>query len=105
MVSKPNKKRYKLSEVVAEIRSKHPDIEIETEDGQVFTIPPPQLWSDKATDPKVGAQETGEELMGVDQYAAFKAAGGSYAYLNFVIGKFTEEQKTDLGKSSASSNS
>lgn len=104
-MSKPNKKRYKLSTVVAEAREKHPQIEIETDDGQVFKVDPPQFWSDEAADPKVGPRETMISILGEDQYEKYKAAGGSYASLNLVIEAWAQDQGADLGKSSASTGS
>lgn len=101
-MSKPNKKRYRLSTVAAEARAKHPQIEIEADDGQVFTIDPPQLWPDAATDPDVGPRETMTALLG-DQLAAYQAAGGTYALLNLVIEQYSADQGVDLGKSGASS--
>ena len=101
-MSKPNKKRYKLSAVVNEIRAEHPDIEIETDDGQVFVVPPAQLWSDEQIKQ---IQNSGENalimaraLLG-DEYDKFVAAGGTAALLAHIV---AESGKAGVGESSAS---
>jgi hypothetical protein len=99
-MSKPNRRRYRLAEVVTEIREAKPTIEIETEDGEVYSVPPPELWPDEAielsaTDP-LGAARA---LLGSERYAAFTKSGGSASLLFAVIGK---EAGVPLGESSAS---
>lgn len=101
-MSKPNKKRYKLATVVAEAREKHPQIEIETDDGELFAFDPPQFWSDEAADPKVGPRATMIAVLGEEQYERFKKSGGTYSALNLVIEAWSADQGVSLGESSAS---
>lgn len=105
-MSKPEKRRYKLSKVIDEVRDKvGGSIEIETDDGQVFIIDPPPLWNDTAVDPNVGPNDTGKAVFGEERWEQFKKAGGSYVLLNRVLEKWGEDQASDLGKSSASADS
>lgn len=76
-------------------------IDVETDDGQTFRIPPPELWPDavgklvKEGD-MVGL---GEALLGPDGYERFVAAGGSAVILN---GIFAEVHGIDVGERKAS---
>lgn len=94
----PNRKRYRLSEIVTEVTAERPPIEIEA-DGQTFTVPPPELWPDVAieqatTDPIAAARA----LLG-DQYDAYRQAGGSAALLFYIVQK---ESGVPVGESGAS---
>lgn len=87
-MAQPNRKRYRLAEVVQEVRDSSPGIEVEADDGQVFQIPPPELWPDEAIelsdkDP-VGAARA---VLGPKEYERWRAAGGSAALLFAVIGR------------------
>jgi hypothetical protein len=98
-MSKPNKKVYRLSQVVTEVREKHPDIVIELDEGEPIRILPPQLWPDAVT--KLGADNlaVAQELMG-DRYSDFIAGGGTIGVFGEIIGDATGDG--DLGESSAS---
>jgi len=100
-MSQPNKRRYKLSEVVTRIREEKPAIEVETDDGKVYAITPPELWPDEAltlssTNPVAAAR------LVVDDYDAFVQAGGSAALVNAIVADYAG---LDLGKLSGSSDS
>lgn len=76
-------------------------IDVETDDGQVFRIPPPELWPDSVgklvrENDLVGL---GEALLGADGYARFVEAGGSAVILN---GIFAEVHGVDVGERRAS---
>ena len=101
-VSEPEADEFDLAEVVAEARAAHPPIRIKMPDGQTFQIDPPQFWSDKAADPKVGPAQTAIEIMGAEQFKAFCAAGGSATRLNLVLEAWAKRQGVDLGKLAAS---
>lgn len=99
----PNRKRYRLGEIVQELRQDRPGIEVEADDGQVFTVPPPELWPDEAIeltdkDP-VGAARA---VLGAEQYARWRESGGTAALLFAIIGK---ESGAQLGESAASTDS
>lgn len=64
-------------------------IDVEAEDGQVFRIPPPELWPDEVGE----LARTGDlvalavaVLGGEDRFEAFKAAGGTATLLNAIVG-------------------
>lgn len=89
---------FDLAEVVAEAREEHPDIVIRTQDGKEYRVPPPQLWSDRAADPKVGPAETAIEIMGAENFKAFCSSGGSATKLNLVVAAWAKRRGVDLGK-------
>lgn len=99
-MSKPNRRRYKMSEIVTEIHERKPTIDIEMDDGQVFSVPPAELWSDEAlnltSDDPVAAASA---LLGAKAYGEFVAAGGSAALMFAIIAK---EAGVDVGESPAS---
>lgn len=69
-------------------------VDIETEDGQVFHVDPPQLWSDEAVAKSQAGDSNGlliEIIGGPDRYAAFKAAGGSLSILDSITSTVTGE--------------
>lgn len=75
-------KRIRLPEWEAE-RLEAGGVEIETADGQVFVIPPPELWSDEVQTSK-GIMGNARAFLG-DRYEAFVAAGGSAAVVNAIV--------------------
>lgn len=102
MAAEPRTRRYIVAKVIAEARGKHPDIEIETEDGKVWAFLPPQLWTDRAIDPKVGPEDTAREVMGSDTFDGYRASGGTIAVFNLVLTAYGEDQGISMGESSAS---
>lgn len=56
-------------------------VDFEAPDGTVFFIPPPELWPDEANT-AVGLNAQAVAVMGEEQYAAFKAAGGNARIVN-----------------------
>lgn len=74
-------------------------IEIEVDDGQVFVIPPPDLWPDEGHAARGDLPATAKAILGEDRYAAFLEAGGSARMLNAI---FAEHHGADPGESSAS---
>lgn len=99
-------KRYKLSEIIANDTKKRPAIEIETADGQVFTIPPPIQWADEVFQLAQTEQfvECAKALLG-EKYAAFTKAGGTAVMFAVVIGEYMKSQGMSLGESKASTSS
>lgn len=93
--------KYKLSDVVAEVRDEHPPIEIETDDGRVFTIPPIELWPDGVLEAEGRPLQQARSLLGED-YDAFTAAGGSAALVMHVVKAHLKDRGVDLGESAAS---
>ncbi|MEV0608130.1 hypothetical protein AB0I61_17365 [Polymorphospora rubra] len=108
-MSKPSKRRFRLS-VVREGAAKRrgSTIEIETDDGQVFSMPAPGFWDD----PIAELMGKGKEvelatalLGGPDEYARFRASGGRAQDIALTIAAFSEDQGVNEGESSASSSS
>lgn len=80
-MSKPNKKRYKLSTIKAQFAEAvgGEDVEFELDDGEVLTFPHPLFadddWS-KAVDEAEGSADKARAMLGDEQYEKFKAQGG-----------------------------
>ncbi|MEV0526639.1 hypothetical protein AB0I66_24660 [Streptomyces sp. NPDC050439] len=78
-MSKPNKKRYKLSEVKQQfVEAVGPEVEFELDNGETLTFPHP-LFADDEWSEKVDAAETNRAkahaILGDEQYDKFVAAG------------------------------
>jgi hypothetical protein len=99
-VSKPEIQRFRLSEFT-ERKREQGSIEIETDDGSVFRVDPPELWPDdiaSATNNEAAARL----IMGGDPFDAFVAAGGSATLLVSII---AEAHGVSLGELLASAGS
>lgn len=104
-MANPNRhvNRVKLSDFKAKEEKEH-SIEIEVDDGTVFTVLPVNLWPDAigelaaANDDLAAAQL----LMGEAQYEQFVAAGGSAKML---FGIIADVNGLTVGESDASSSS
>ncbi|SBU99998.1 MULTISPECIES: hypothetical protein [unclassified Streptomyces] len=79
-MSKPNRKRYKMSEVKAQMEEAVGGnvVEFETDKGDVLTFPHP-LFTDDDWDEKVDAAENSRAkaiaILGDEQYEKYHAAG------------------------------
>ncbi|MEU8704209.1 hypothetical protein [Streptomyces sp. NPDC048565] len=79
-MSKPNRKRYRLSEVKAQMEEAvgGNEVEFETDAGDVLTFPHP-LFTDEEWDARVDGAETARDkaiaILGEDQYELYSAAG------------------------------
>lgn len=63
-------------------------IDVETDDGQVFRIPPPEVWPDEVNDITKGDRDAvrmAQVILGADQYEKFCAAGGNAAMLHGIF--------------------
>lgn len=86
------KKRHVHQVKLSDFKAKKADegaIEIEVDDGTIFKIEPPELWSDEITtmsqnDDNIGVARA---LIGPDRYDAFVAAGGNAMLLMAIIGE------------------
>lgn len=94
--------RVKLSEYKERKRAEG-GVEVEADDGTVFVVDPPELWSDEVLELSQAGDNfaAARGLLG-DQYEAFTAAGGSAATL---LGILKEAKGLDVGESQASSSS
>lgn len=95
----PNRKRYRLSQVVQEVRDTKPGFEIEGEGGALFTVPPPELWPDTVLELANSEPLTAAQIVLGDQYQAYREAGGSAALLFHIV---SMETGVPLGESAAS---
>ncbi|MEW1568321.1 hypothetical protein AB0454_35755 [Streptomyces sp. NPDC093509] len=79
-MSKPNRKRYRMSEVKAQMSEAVGGelVEFETDKGDVLTFPHP-LFTDDDWDEKVDGAENSKEkaiaILGEEQYEKYTAAG------------------------------
>lgn len=61
-------------------------VDVEMDDGQVFRIPPPELWPDAVG--KVGdgdIEEVGRLILGAETFDSFVAAGGTGMLLQAIV--------------------
>ena len=97
-MSKP--KPLKLADVLREIQEKKHQIVIETDDGQVFHIDPPELWDDDVFTVTGGPVAEAKAVMGADEYDRFRAAGGRATVVSYLIQK--RMGGVQMGESAAS---
>lgn len=99
-MSKPNKKRYKLSEVRVTAEQKR-DSSVEFEfGGKEFSFPAPGFWPDEVYE-AVKTESTvvmAQALLG-DQYEAFRAVGGRADDIALLMEAYAEDQGAELPKS------
>lgn len=104
-MAKRHTHRVKLTDFKAKKRDEGA-IEIEADDGTVFRVEPPELWSDDIVSMSADRTQVIEMatalLGGEEEYERFKAAGGSAAVLSAIV---ADEHGLDVGESAASSGS
>lgn len=97
--NKPQK-TYKLADLIREAEETKHKIVVETDDGQKFEIDPPELWDDDVFSVAGGPVAEAKAIMGEEQYAKFRAAGGRATIISYLIEKRT--LGVTRGESSAS---
>jgi len=108
-MSKPNKRRYKLSQIreATTERVGASSIELETDDGQVFEFPAPHLWADDTVE--LARQDKTVQLAATllgDRHQEFLAAGGHSIDVMMAVAQYGLDQGVaNVGESSASSSS
>jgi hypothetical protein len=85
-VAKPQK-TYKLADLIREAEESKHKIVIETEDGQTFNIDPPELWDDDVFSATGGPVAEAKAIMGEEEYARFRKAGGRATLVSYLIEK------------------
>lgn len=99
-MSKPNKKRYKLSEVrvnAEEKRSSTIDFEL---GGVDFSFPAPGFWDDDVYDAaKTESTPVMARALLGDRYDEFRSLGGRADDIALLMEAYAEEQGADLPKS------
>ncbi|MGW1182961.1 hypothetical protein ACWD7Y_05325 [Streptomyces drozdowiczii] len=102
-MSKPNKKRYKLEEVTAQVEEAvgGTNVEFETRAGDVLTFPHP-LFTDDEWDEKVDAAETAHDkavaILGEEQYEKYRAAGHKDAEINLLMIAVQQDMQDQIRK-------
>ena len=85
-MSKPQKV-YKLADLIREAEESKHKIVIETDDGQTFQIDPPELWDDDVFSVAGGPVAEAKAIMGQEEYARFREAGGRATLISYLIEK------------------
>lgn len=102
-MSKPNRKRYKLSEVKAQMTEAVGGdvVEFETDKGDVLTFPHP-LFTDDEWDEKVDAAENSREkaiaILGEEQYEKYTAAGHSDSEIGLLMLAVQQDMQAQIKK-------
>ncbi len=109
-MSKPNKRRFKLSQIRQQVADERggSTIDIETDDGQVYSMPAPGFWDDEVTELLSSNDniKLAEALLGgPENYARFKASGGRAQDVALVMTAYGKDQGSTEGESSASPSS
>lgn len=99
MPSKPEK-TIKLADLIREAEEAKHKIRIEAENGEVFEIDPPELWDDDVFAVTGGPVAEAKAIMGEEEYARFRKAGGRATLVSYLIEK--RIKGTSLGESEAS---
>jgi hypothetical protein len=88
-MSKPQK-TYKLADLLREAEESKHKIVIEAENGDTFEIDPPELWDDDVFSATGGPVAEAKAIMGEEEYARFRAAGGRATLVSYLIEKRTQ---------------
>jgi hypothetical protein len=104
-MSKPNRARFRLAELRTKRAAEHGDsIEIETDDGQMFTVPAPGFWGDDVKEHLAANRDVAavKALLGPADYLRFREAGGRADDVMLALAAYSEAQGLTVGESSAS---
>ncbi|GAB2732782.1 hypothetical protein GCM10027072_29240 [Streptomyces bullii] len=102
-MSKPNRKRYKLSEVKAQFTEAlgGDQVEFELDNGEVLTFPHP-LFADDEWTTKVDEAETNREkahaILGDEQYDKYVAAGHADAEIGLLFLAVQQDMRDQVKK-------
>lgn len=102
-MSKPNKKRYKMEEVTAQVEEAvgGAEVEFETRAGDVLTFPHP-LFTDDEWDERVDSATTSHEkavaVLGEEQYEKFHAAGHKDAEIGLLMMRVQQDMQDQVKK-------
>jgi len=84
-VAKPPQKTYKLADLIREAEESKHKIVIEADNGETFEIDPPELWDDDVFAATGGPVAEAKAIMGADEYARFRKAGGRATLVSYLI--------------------
>lgn len=107
-MSKPNRQRFKLETIRQQERDRTGDaFEIEANNGEVFEVPAPGFWPDEVKAAIASGDDltAAKKLLGERRYLEFRQAGGQASDVLLALKAFAANQGTELGESSASSDS
>jgi hypothetical protein len=102
-MSKPNKKRYKLSEVKTQMEEAVGGavVEFETDKGDVLTFPHP-LFTNDEWDEKVDSAETSHDkavaILGEEQYEKYRAAGHGDSEIGLLMMAVQQDMQDQIRK-------
>lgn len=102
-MSKPNKKRYRLSEVKTQMAEAvgGNDVEFETDNGDVLTFPHP-LFTDEEWDERVDGAETAHDkavaILGEEQYKKYTAAGHKDGDIGLLMLRVQQDMQDQIKK-------
>lgn len=107
MAAPKGAKRHLHKVKLSDFKAKKADegaIEIETDDGTVFRVDPPELWDDELTELSQNDDNVGlaKRLIGEEEYPAYVAAGGNAMLLMSII---AEVHGVSVGESKPSPSS
>lgn len=91
--------KFVLSDVLTEVREKHPDIVIDLGDADPVSFPDPRLWGREITELGDDNEAVIKKLLGDDGYERFMDAGGTLGVFQEIIERSTG---VSLGESSTS---
>jgi hypothetical protein len=97
--------RFKLAELRQRQADKVGDtIEIEVEDGAVFTFPAPGFWDDSVKEAFASNNDVQgvKALLGPREYLKFRQAGGRADDVALALKQFADDQGLTVGESTAS---
>lgn len=102
-MSKPNRKRYKLTEVKQQFTEAlgGEDVEFELANGEVLTFPHPLFASDEwttAVDDAETNREKAHAILGDDQYDKYVAAGHSDAEIGLLFLAVQQDMRDQVKK-------
>jgi hypothetical protein len=84
-VPKKPQKAYKLADLIRDAEEAKHKIVIEADNGERFEIDPPELWDDDVFSVTGGPVAEAKAIMGAEEYARFRKAGGRATLVSFLI--------------------
>lgn len=102
-MSKPNKKRYKLSEVKAQFTEAlgGDQVEFELDNGEILTFPHPLFANDEwstAVDEAESNREKAVAILGSEQYDKYVAAGHADAEIGLLFLAVQQDMRDQVKK-------
>jgi hypothetical protein len=93
-------RHVKLADLLREVEDDRHAIVIETDDGQSFRVPTPEMWDDDVFASGGSPLDEAKAIMGEEEYARFREAGGRATLITHLIKEHM--QGMSAGESGAS---